>query len=365
MKKYILTLLFVIPFIFVSCDYMSNFNGLDELVTSTETTTYQYKVVDADFATIVSELRKNKNKSDSLAATALNAAKIFSLDYPASQYVPYLLKTKFAGATKGSAAKVTYAINDTTLVENIDKYTLVDDDYTSMGTEINTPGQYKNFSNLIDPNFYLPLWLKTKYPYAKQGTMKLIRYKYYQSPNTSVIAKVFLLNDGNWLPLTKTEQFVFAGWENNGWVFDPTIRITMKKGKEPTDDFMLVVNYVKEHFPELVNSYGDTEYRYGFAAFYGNISYREKDRLNDPDYEELGDDKDAKLALCEERTKEGLAIFLMLKIPDTPLEVSGINVHCLVTTLIYDGVTYTTYVYDMKRSDTSEFKWEYVSREKL
>ncbi|MDR1585700.1 MAG: hypothetical protein LBS07_05980 [Prevotellaceae bacterium] len=379
MKKNIVLTAVSAMLVFASCDYNKNFDGLDELVNKTEAVTYEYTIVENDFATMASELNKNKNAADSTVAKLLAANKLFSVDAPASVAAPYLLKTKFAGATKGSAAKVTYNYKedyDTTTVAETDKYTLQTDDYAAMGTESGMPGKYNNFDANMDIDFYISTWLKINYLYAKQGDVKLIRYKYYASSVTKEVAKVYQFT-GVWKPvatsITKTEQFVFAGWENGGWVFDPTIRVTMKKGIAETDDYMLVAYYVKEKYgdakPDVLYYYGtafEGEYHFGFIGYYGNISWRESDRLKDPDYAALGDDAAAKEAFLTERTNRGMSVYLSVKFPETPVTVSGIEVHALVTTIIYDGNVNTTWVYDMKRvdNDDPELKWEFVGREK-
>ena len=237
-------------------------------------------------------------------------------------------------------------------------YQLTAEDYTSMGVTNLTTATAQN---------YVPTMLKMKYPYAQEGTSYLVVFKPTKTTNS---ADEYILKNGVWSPVsfveTKTDQFVFSGWDVSGWVFDPTLRVTMKKGKEATDDYMMIVNYVKEHFaaqyPTVVNAFGDAEYYYGAAAFYGNISLRESDRLKDPTYAALttAEQKDKYLT---DRTQEALAVYLSLKFPNAQPQVSGIDVYCFVTTAIYDGVTTTNYVYKYQRVD-AEPKWKFIERVK-
>jgi len=169
---------------------------------------------------------------------------------------------------------------------NASFYQLTEEDYANMGVA--------TLSATTAPG-YLPVLLKIKFPFAQEGATKVVVYKTSATKNT---ADEYIYKSGVWSPIslieTRTEQFVFAGWENGGWIFDPTLRVTMKKGTNPTDDYMLVVNYVKDNYgtetPSLLGYYGtslQSEYYYGFAAYYGNISWRESDRAKDPTYAAL------------------------------------------------------------------------------
>jgi len=145
----------------------------------------------------------------------------------------------------------------------------------------------------------------------------------------------------------------------------------MKKGMNATDDYMLVLNYVKNHqgvtTPALLGYYGTTleyEYYYGFSPYYGEISLLESDRLKDPDYAKLTTAAD-KAAYMTQRTQEGLAVYLGLKYPDAQPQVGGIDLYCYVTTTIYDGKVTTNYKYKYQRIDNNNLKWKYVNSVKL
>ncbi|HRS24501.1 MAG TPA: hypothetical protein P5157_06345, partial [Paludibacteraceae bacterium] len=246
---------------------------------------------------------------------------------------------------------------------NASFYQLAEEDYTSMGvTTLNAT---------TAPN-YLPILLKIKFPFAQEGATKVVVYKTSATKNA---ADEYIYKSGVWSPIslieTRTEQFVFAGWENGGWIFDPTLRVTMKKGTNPTDDYMLVVNYVKDKYgtetPSLLGYYGtslQSEYYYGFAAYYGNISWRESDRAKDPTYAALTTAEEKQNYLVE-RTKEGLAVYLSLKFPDAQPKVSGVDLYCYVTTAIYNGVTTTNYIYKYQRVDGEPFGWKYIESNPL
>lgn len=206
------------------------------------------------------------------------------------------------------------------------------EDYTEMGV---------NYLGTAVAVNYIPQFLAKKFPYAQKEAQKTVVFK---SSNTANLADEYTFTDGKWVlnnfVETMTSQFIFSGLDVAGWVFDPTLHITMVKGKNPEDDYMLMVNYVKAHqaleIPKLINSYGDTEFYYGFNANYGNITLRESDRLNDPTYATFTTDEEKK-AYFKERTIDGLEIYLSLKFPTTLPQVSGIDVYAIVTCAIYNG----------------------------
>jgi hypothetical protein len=636
MKKNIFLTTIIAALMFSSCDYMKNFDNLDELSKSTEVSNYEYTITDADFKTIADALNKNKVASDSAMAKSLTDNKVFSVNAPALVAIPYLLKSKYIGANKNSAAKITYnyktgtmgyytltpsdysgvwgaeniktlspakspatvlpgilaakypkaiegdikvleyqysatepssSQNAVAFSENFEGYTagtgvlvptttsfVINKDVkgaiawqcrtfssnkyaqvTSNGSGVDneawlitnkidlsstydasfkfdvTAGYYnadcltvlvsENFNGtqagiatatwkdvtsnftlpkapatgygvlgtagtmsftayagkkvyiafkytgtgiaplktttfqidnisvtsaaptqtqfayyqytggawtLVSKSYYLlaasdytdmgvttlsattapnyiPALLKSKFPYAQEGSTKVVAYK-GSSANT---ADEYVLKSGVWTPLslveTRTDQFVFSGWDVSGWVFDPTIYVTMKKGLNATDDYMLVTNYVKDHqainTPSLLGYYKaalEYEYYYGFDAYNGSISWKEEStRLNDPDYAKLTTIAD-KVAYMTQRTQEGLAIYLGLKYPDAQPKSNDVDQYCYVTTIIYGEFTSdnyntittaafskTTYKYKYQRIDNGNLKWKYISREKL
>ena len=228
-------------------------------------------------------------------------------------------------------------------------------DYTEMG--------FTYLGTASAPN-YLPLFLNKKFPYAQEGATYNVVYK--SGSGNVYYADEYSLTNGSWVPNSFIElrsgQYVVS---DIGWVFDPTLYVTMLKGKNPTDDYMMMVLYVKEQpyytaNPALINSYGDSEYYFGFSGNYGNISLRESDRLKDTSYPANGS-ADEKAAFLEKRTQEGLAIYLTLKFPDATTQVSGIDVYAVVTADIYTGVVTNPFVYTFQCVGNK--KWEYVSHE--
>jgi len=234
------------------------------------------------------------------------------------------------------------------------------EDYASMGLTYLSSAQAPN---------YLPTWLKSKYPYAQNGDSKVIVYK--TNTSGSYYADELVYTDNVWtinsFVIDRTEQFVYS---TNGWVFDPTFRETLQKGKGETDGYMMVVNYVRVNQamenPKLISSYGDGEYYYGFSGNYGNVSYREQDRSNDTAYPVSATDAE-KSAFMNQRTIEGLAVYLTLKYPGATPEVGGIEQLAEITVVIYNdpssNIRDENWTYTMKC--TGDKQWEFVQRESL
>lgn len=235
--------------------------------------------------------------------------------------------------------------------------TLQPADYDAMGLKFLTTVQAPNF---------LPAYLRLKLPFAQEGDTKTIVYK---TSATSCYADEYIYTAGKWnantFIITKTEQFVFS---NKGWVFDPTFRVIMVKGKEATDDYMMIVNYVKAHQavenPALISSYGDSEYYYGFSANYGNITYRDKDRSLDTTYPKTGTLAE-KAAFMDQRTIEAMKLYLTLKFPNAQTQVNGIDQMAEVRGLIYSNPISTntnenwTYTFQC----IGDKEWKYIQRE--
>jgi hypothetical protein len=213
-----------------------NFPDLDESIKPTNLVSYKYTLADADYNTISSAaLKIAKNATDSAAAKAISTNKFFVESAPASNYIPLLLATKYLYTDEKSTVLVTYNLNkdyDTTTIATADKYTLLKDDYDAMGTGTGAPGQYDNFSASIDPGFYISIWLKLKYPYAKAKDKKLIRYAFYAN-NTTILQKTVFVFDGtNWAKYaTKNQEVAKFVNKSKTWQYiDSDILIGLNDG---------------------------------------------------------------------------------------------------------------------------------------
>jgi len=227
MKKIYFIVSMVVLTLFTACeDYnATNFPEYDKAANPTNLVTYNYSLVDADYSNISkAALKIAKDKKVSTIATAIGPNKFFLDTVPASVYVPMLLATKYIYADAKSVAMITYNKStpyDTTKLALTNKYTLQTMDYDSIGKTTGLFATNKNFSSSIDPLHYIPIWLKLKkYPYAKTGDVKLIRYMYYSAPSATQKFAVFVYDGTKWASYKSTnlvtEKFSF---KDNKWQY--------------------------------------------------------------------------------------------------------------------------------------------------
>lgn len=392
MKKiYLLAVLATVLCSLVSCEDFNekNFPGYDQAAVPKNLVSYTYTLVDADYSTISkAALALAKTKADSVKATAIGKNKFFVDTIPANKYLPLLLNTKYLYADANSTAMVTYNYNipyDTTKIDAANKYILADEDYVAMGTASNQPGKFKNFSSSIDPNFYIPIWLKTKFLYAKSGEVKMVRYKYYVSSSvTNIIPEVYIFDGTVWAKyksLTqKTDQCLYSG---KFWVFDPTIYITQTSNDRSVDTngypanmqnmFSVIVHAVKAdpNIAKYISSYKNDEYYYGASAYQGNFSFeytkREASPYSDEALKALSSETD-KINLMFTRVNEAIIIYLKYAYPTLKAKTDdGFDQYLSITFKVYEkypsGTTTNTYQAKFQCTDIGSFK--FIERKKL
>lgn len=438
--------------ILTSCeDYNEkNFEGYAQMERPTNLAAYSYTLLGADFATIgdavkkdvetlitaeqakltakLSEYKIAKNATDSarikaeydalkpivdaniatkkldpkyIAGMFLKTNKFFNDTYTASDYAPELLNSKYKFADIGSSVQLSFKVRndiDTLTIAASNKYTMIVDDYNALGEAVNQPGQFDNFSSLIDPDIYIPRLLSVKYPLAHKDDVKMIKYLFYTSPTAAMTYTLFKFNGTLWQAYSKTEQFVFA--DSNKWIFDPTISLTPDK-----NDFLLLMPYIYEkngqtlpameglnewsttdtlrfvinsaYPPASATDFSNvrTEFFFGSSWYYVNIDVRITSRTYASDIQlqkyfasidadtalDADGKKAAKTAFLEKRVKQGLAIMLTLKYPELEPKVKGVNQHVKVNVQVYDGARwYWTYNYRC----VEKGKFNYVGRTK-
>ena len=222
------------------------------------------------------------------------------------------------------------------------------DDYAEMG---------QRYSNLSEPDFYLPLYLKTNYPYAKEGDSKIIAYKYYKSGASSLVCDKYDFDGTNWVKfngyVTESAQFVKTGGK---WMYDPNVTIVLPAGKGidiSTTYYQACVNWVFEHIDKplgstdiksgkfYVTSYGNNEYYCGTSAYQGNVDIR-ADKAKEQYPEGYADKTDAEIVeLMKTRfCKEVLPGALSTLHPDAA-PIPGLDVIYTVTFGVYTGSSST------------------------
>lgn len=114
-----------------------------------------------------------------------------------------MLKGIYPYCDKGSTAKVNVQYGDITQdyapVAADEEYTLVKEDYDSMGTEPGQPGKYDNFDANMDVDAFLTAFCDVKYASLAAGKIVSVTYKFYGGGKTS--------------DLVKTYKKVADGWE--------------------------------------------------------------------------------------------------------------------------------------------------------
>lgn len=430
---------------------------------------------DDDYTLMAQQLRANKNKEDSIMATALLKDKMFSESVPAEKILPLFLKARYYSRDAGTPAKITYkykgsaqGVDPETIISEAEN-TLFPEDFQSLpagtgvavagngwimkdlkgsykwenrertvGTVMNRYAQVSSFksageneiwlitkaidlSKLTDPlfkfdivtgnytatcleirisenfsgneneinsatwtnitsNFTLPTPATGYSEWASAGTFDMkaykgkkvyIAFKYigddtataspkktttYQIDNVKVYEKQVVCN--------KMDQFIRT--KTDGWLFDPTHIIDFRGNK---NEFQTIVDYVKVNqgvqTPALVDSRGNAEFYYGFSAYYANVTYRDKDRVNDPSFP-VDASAAEKTAFMNKRVGEGLAAYLSVKFPNATPTVSGIDQLAIIKdVLIYSDPSSTIanqyFTYTMQCVGNKE--WKAISRE--
>ena len=225
------------------------------------------------------------------------------------------------------------------------------------------PSDYEDmdqkYYNLSDPDFYLPIYLKEKYPFAREEDSKLVGYKLYKSGATSFVCDEYAFDGTQWIKNTgvieESAQFVRTGGK---WMYNPNVEITLPAGKGieiSTLYYQACVDWVYENIDKplgstgikdgnfYVSSYGNNEYYCGTSAYQGNVDLRPaKAREQYPaGYE--GMDDDAILALMKKRfTTEVMPGALAAIHPDAA-PIDGLDVIYTINFGVYTGsnATYT------------------------
>ena len=161
-------------------------------------------------------------------------------------------------------------------------------DYNAMGLK------YGNFSG-SQPDTYLPIYLKNKYPYAAAGDTRTVAFAYYADNVTSYNAREYILGEeGSWKINTGevTSQFVKM---DGAWKYNPSVVITLpySRNTDPSYTYyMACVEWVYENIcvpmgdtsitsgKYFIDYRGNAEFYSGASAYYGNVDVRATTALN-------------------------------------------------------------------------------------
>ena len=205
-------------------------------------------------------------------------------------------------------------------------YLMQEKDYDAMGA----PGKYGNFSDSDHHDNYLPQFLSVNLPYAQVDESVVVAYLFYKGA-TVLNASEYVFDGTIWQNSSRiknrTEQFIHNGTK---WVFDPTVVFTMS-----TDDYQLIVDYVKSELSSDYSDYADSEKYFGASAKYLNFDLRLSTKEGIPGFEGLSTDE--AVALTYERMTEAVEVLLQEKYPDATAQVNGVDVHYIVTVDTYEN----------------------------
>ena len=221
-------------------------------------------------------------------------------------------------------------------------YTLVADDYDSMGTASGQPGRYDNFDSNMDVDFYLGVFLKQKFPYTKTESTCAVTYQYYSSGGTAPRISLYKFDGTNWTAYDPYEDIVevstkVAEMAYNGttWTLSRLVGGTMKITFEKSD-YEALLDWVFANKPEYKSTkYDNEEFYFGVSTYYPNVNnvystWKNTYNIND----EYTGKTDAELqAIMDERLAWGIAEIVLprrITTPDTGLSYA-------VTYTVYGG----------------------------
>ncbi len=231
-----------------------------------------------------------------------------------------------------------------------DAFELTYADYEEMPGSI---ASYHNFSSSNTPEFYLPIFLKNKYPYAVKGDAFEIVYKYYLGKASAFYYDYWQFDGSDWFNIEqKSDQFINAG---QGWVFDPTVKYEMSN-----DDYQIIVDWVNNNdtLNAYMSSYGNTEYYFGASSYYGNFDMRvSKRQANDPNGYLTGLSDDEALTAIWARIPQAIQIFLEGKFPNAVPFVNGVPVYYIITFSTYEPERHK-YSIKFLCTDTGTFEYQ-------
>ncbi|NDV82969.1 choice-of-anchor J domain-containing protein [Bacteroides sp. 51] len=214
-------------------------------------------------------------------------------------------------------------------------------------------GRYDDFSSSLNPDNYLPTFLKRKYPYALEGDVKIVVYKYFSSSVTTIRADKYEYKNGQFVREAAMSQFAYA---DGTWKFDPSTVITLSTSKSDTETalfYQTITDWVKENHPSYVTSYGNNDYYYGGSAYNNNFDFRVS--AWKPYY--ANETEEQLQTLMFERLPESFPHALKVLYADADA-VAGVEVVYTINFSIYNGTT--TDPYTIKYLVTGKAQFEYI-----
>lgn len=263
-----------------SSDYVSvkvKYDGNSYVKVDTGTA---YELTSEDYQYIASELSEEYPDATASMAEYENFEKresgVFWEDAMIEEALDILLSQQYPDAEVGDKFEVTYDVYDGSaktevmaMIKTEDGF-VIDTDASISTIEQTTvfaytngtwsepymiPGnlykeefgqRYPNFDDTEVAAHYIGIYLESVYPYAEEGEMRAVGYKFYNGEATVTQYSNFVLTDGNWemVPSVISTSLQF-GNENGTWVPDNTIRYTLTY-----DDYLLIADEFADEYPE-------------------------------------------------------------------------------------------------------------------
>jgi hypothetical protein len=134
----------------------------------------------------------------------------------------------------------------------LDSHTLTTEDYDSMGTEKDEPGEYGNFAYDVDPLDFLPAFLADKYLDAVANDLVDLTYLYYDGSETLTIKEYYSFDGSTWnvylsgivIP-SGIKGYELAEEDYNSMGFEEML--------DSEDDTEMFTTFVNLKFPYAVN----------------------------------------------------------------------------------------------------------------
>lgn len=305
----------------------------------------------------------------------------------AAEKLPLFCATKYADKEEGAIVWLNYLIrkninsiymqkkdgkwvpyNDAKPFYATYNYTLEEADYVSMGTGAGQPGEHKNFSSSIDPNFYLTKFVGVKYMYAQKGETATLTYKFFipGNKNKNIPSKTenrslsFMFDGQVWKlynPFSGTmvvnDAVVDIAKENGKWSVK-RILAGVEKLTMDTADYQFLINWVRDNKSAYLDAaHPETgEFYFGASSYHNNInqkvSYWKKVAANEME----GKTNDQIQEIMNTRLEEGLALLLSHKFSNPDPSV-GYTVVFLVYGDELNGNCFMSYIYN---AETAKFE---------
>lgn len=105
-------------------------------------------------------------------------------------------------------------------------YYMSKSDYDSMGEDSGKPGRFNSFSSSVNPEAYIPSFLRLENPYGQEEDQLYIIYKYFYDGSTVLRGNSYTIVDGEWVAHKTELQF---GHDGRKWVPDNTLKYELSE----------------------------------------------------------------------------------------------------------------------------------------